>query len=199
MQKIFSQEIRFRDQNGKEFGEWEEKRLEEVTKVVMGVSPSSGNYNNEKNGMLLIQGNADIKNRVSNPRQYTTQITKECNSGDILMSVRAPVGEFSRCIHNACIGRGICAIQSKCNVNNDYLFHTLVYTEVLWNRFKQGSTFESVNTTDIRNFKLKIPTLAEQTKIAQFLSALDRKIAVMDGQIEKTKEWKKGLLQRMFV
>lgn len=176
-------------------GEWEEVKLGDVAKIVMGVSPSSSNYNNEKHGMLLIQGNADIKNRISKPRQYTSEITKLCSVGDILMSVRAPVGEISKSIHNACIGRGICAIQNKKYADNNYLYYYLVYTEVLWNKFKQGSTFESVNTTDIKNFILTIPAIKEQTAIAEVLTTADKQIALLEKKLERFKEQKRGLMQ----
>ncbi|NLA63947.1 MAG: restriction endonuclease subunit S, partial [Bacteroidales bacterium] len=63
----------------------------------------------------------------------------------------------------------------------------------------QGSTRFNISKTNFLKEKIQLPSIAEQTKIAHFLSSLDRKIAVTDGQIEKTKEWKKGMLQRMFV
>ena len=176
-------------------GKWEEVKLGDVAKIVMGVSPSSSNYNNEKHGKLLIQGNADIKNRISKPRQYTSEITKLCNVDDILMSVRAPVGEISKSIHNACIGRGICAIQNNKYADNNYLFYYLVYTEVLWNKYKQGSTFESVNTTDIKNFILFTPSIKEQTAIANILTTADKEITLLEKKLERFKEQKRGLMQ----
>ena len=176
-------------------GEREEVKLGDVAKIVMGVSPSSSNYNNEKHGKLLIQGNADIKNRISKPRQYTSEITKLCNVDDILMSVRAPVGEISKSIHNACIGRGICAIQNNKYADNNYLFYYLVYTEVLWNKYKQGSTFESVNTTDIKNFILFTPSIKEQTAIANILTTADKEITLLEKKLERFKEQKRGLMQ----
>lgn len=175
--------------------EWREVRLEQVAKIVMGVSPSSKNYNDEKQGKFLIQGNADIKNRVSSPRQYTSEITKECSVGDILMSVRAPVGEISKSIHNACIGRGICAIQNNEYSTSDFLYYYLVYNEVLWNRLKQGSTFESVNSSDIRNFILTIPLINEQNAIAKVLTTADKEIELLEKKLETFKTQKKGLMQ----
>ena len=93
--------------------EWKDVRLEKVAKIIMGSSPSSKAYNDKGIGLPLIQGNADIKKRKSAPRIFTTEITKECDVGDILLSVRAPVGEVSISIHHACIGRGIAAIKSN--------------------------------------------------------------------------------------
>src|SRR5690625_5155371 len=110
---------------------WKEAKLEQVSKIIMGVSPNSENYNVEGQGKFLIQGNADIRNRKSAPRQYTSEITKECQVGDILMSVRAPVGEIAESIHNACIGRGVCAIRNNKKADGKFLFYYLLNTEVL--------------------------------------------------------------------
>lgn len=199
MQKIFSQEIRFKDDNGKEFGEWEERILEDVSIIIMGSSPKSENYNELGIGLPLLQGNADIKNRKSCPRNFTTEITKECDVGDILMSVRAPVGYVAKAMHDACIGRGIAAIRVKENNNQEFLYQYLIYMEDIWGRFSQGSTFDSVNSEQIKKLSLFIPCLQEQTKIADFLTKLDDKIEKVALQLEQVKMWKKGLLQQMFV
>ena len=199
MQKIFSQEIRFKDDNGKEFGEWEERILEDVSIIIMGSSPKSENYNELGIGLPLLQGNADIKNRKSCPRNFTTEITKECDVGDILMSVRAPVGYVAKAMHDACIGRGIAAIRVKENNNQKLLYQYLIYMEDIWGKFSQGSTFDSVNSEQIKKLSLFIPCLQEQTKIADFLTKLDDKIEKLALQLEQVKMWKKGLLQLMFV
>lgn len=177
--------------------DWEEMRLEQVSKIIMGVSPNSENYNFEGQGKFLIQGNADIRNRKSAPRQYTSEITKECQVGDILMSVRAPVGEIAKSIHNACIGRGVCAIRNNKKADGEFLFYYLLNTEVLWSRFKQGSTFESVNSTDIRNFTIQIPPIQEQKAIADCLTTWDKGIEKLTQLIASKKEQKKGLMQQL--
>ena len=199
MQKIFSQEIRFKYDNGEEFGEWEERILEDVSIIIMGSSPKSENYNELGIGLPLLQGNADIKNRKSCPRNFTTEITKECDVGDILMSVRAPVGYVAKAMHDACIGRGIAAIRVKENNNQEFLYQYLIYMEDIWGKFSQGSTFDSVNSEQIKKLSLFIPCLQEQTKIADFLTKLDDKIEKIALQLEQVKMWKKGLLQQMFV
>src|SRR5690606_42049356 len=92
MPPLFSQQVRYTDENGNDFPEWEEKTLGEVANIIMGQSPDSNSYNLEGQGLPLIQGNADIVNRISSPRQYTNHITKVSEAGDILFTVRAPVG-----------------------------------------------------------------------------------------------------------
>jgi type I restriction enzyme S subunit len=85
--------------------EWEKSHLSQITNISMGSSPKSSAYNELGEGLPLLQGNADIKNRKSVPRVYTTQITKECFVDDILLSVRAPVGSIAKSFHHACIGQ----------------------------------------------------------------------------------------------
>ena len=121
-------------------GEWEREVLSKISDIVMGSSPKSENYNSLETGLPLLQGNADIKNRLSTPRIFTSQITKECLVDDILLSVRAPVGEVSRSVHHACIGRGIAAIRAKENISQNYLYQWLLHFEPKWARYSQGST-----------------------------------------------------------
>lgn len=197
MQKIFNREIRFKDENGEDYPEWVEKKLGEVSEIIMGQSPSSQYYNENQVGIPLIQGNSDIKNKKTSPRIYTTQITKTCDIGDIVMSVRAPVGQIAKSIHNACIGRGICGI--KANQNDEFMYQFLLKQESKWGNMVQGSTFESINKNDITNIVFSYPSIQEQQKIANFLSTLDKKIEKEQEKLNKLNELKKGLLQQMFV
>ncbi len=187
--------LRFRQENGDPYPDWQEKKLGEVCKLNMGQSPSSSSYNNSKTGLPLIQGNADIKNRKSSPRIWTSEPTKTCQIGDLIITVRAPVGAIAISIHKACIGRGVASITSNKNTSQLFLYQFLLEYESKWGRIEQGSTFTAVSGSDIKGISIKLPTLPEQTKIANFLSNLDTKIE----QITQTQTFKKGLLQQMFV
>ena len=112
------------------------------------------------------------------------------------MTVRAPVGAIARSLHNACLGRGVCAITSTI-VDNEYLYQYLLSYETRWAAIEQGSTFTAVNGKDIRGIEIPLPPLAEQRKIAEVLSTVDEKMAVMDEQLAQTQELKKGLMQRL--
>ncbi len=199
MQQIFSQQIRFKADDGGDYPEWENQFLDSIANITMGSSPKSSAYNEVSTGLPLIQGNADINKRLSSPRIYTSEITKECFEGDILLSVRAPVGEVSRSVHHACIGRGVAAIRAKKKMNNDFLYQFLLWFEPRWASVSQGSTFEAVNSKDIKELVIVFPCIEEQTKIANFLSAIDSKIEQVVQQLETAKQFKKGLLQQMFV
>ena len=148
----------------------------------------------------MIQGNADISNRVSNPRQWTSEPTKECKMGDLILTVRAPVGSVSKSKHNAYYGsRGVCSISNNKLSNIEYLYQFLLNYEDKWFRLEQGSTFTAVSGKDIKGIKINTPTIEEQQKIASFLSGIDKKIELVETQIQQSKTFKKGLLQQMFV
>ena len=146
-------------------GEWDKPKLSSVSDVIMGSSPSSLSYNENKIGLPLLQGNADIKNRLSTPRIYTTEITKECEIGDILLSVRAPVGTVAKSLHNACIGRGISALSATKPNSQEYIYQWLFSYESSWAKISQGGTFDAVNSDDIKNLLVPIPKPKEQQKL----------------------------------
>jgi type I restriction enzyme S subunit len=179
-------------------GEWDKPKLSSVSDVIMGSSPSSLSYNENKIGLPLLQGNADIKNRLSTPRIYTTEITKECEIGDILLSVRAPVGTVAKSLHNACIGRGISALSAKKPNSQEYIYQWLFSYESSWAKISQGGTFDAVNSDDIKNLLVPIPKPKEQQKIASCLSSLDALITAQSEKIEQLKLHKKGLMQNLF-
>ncbi len=175
-------------------GEWEVKRLGDIAEIVMGQSPSSAYYNTKGEGLPLIQGNADISNRETIKRVFTTEITKRGRHGDILMSVRAPVGEIARATFDICLGRGVCAIRHP----NDFLYHTMIAKEPTWAKLSKGSTFDAVNSTDVKAFEIGLPVdEKEQTAIAAVLSDMDAEIAALEARLAKTRLLKQGMMQEL--
>lgn len=198
MQQLLTGNKRLLDENGGRFiGEWCTCTLSEVAHIIMGSSPKSEAYNDNGLGLPLIQGNADIKCRVSCPRVYTSDITKECSPGDILLSVRAPVGTVALSQHKACIGRGISAIKSKRKMSQSFLYQWFLWFEPKWCYLSQGSTFESINSDDIKTLKLSVPNFEEQQKIATVLSAADDEIATLEKKLACLKDEKKALMQQL--
>jgi len=193
MQKLLSGKLRFPGFTDK----WEEKTLGSVAEVIMGQSPDSNSYNNLQNGLPLIQGNADIKNRVSCPKLFTSNPTKITKKGDLLMTVRAPVGSIGKSSLQACIGRGVCAIRPN-NVNSDFLYYSLIDYEDKWKSLEQGSTFSSVNSNDIKSLKIMTPNNnKEQQKIASVLSACEEEIETLKTELQSLQNQKKGLMQQL--
>ncbi|WP_462255585.1 restriction endonuclease subunit S [Megamonas funiformis] len=197
LQQIFSQKLRFKDKNGNNYPNWEKKKLEDISNITMGQSPDSDFVNTEKIGTPFLQGNAEFTNKYPIEKYWCTKPQKIANPTDILLSVRAPVGAINIANKKFCIGRGLSAISFNCNklfgkYNLEFNLFQLI-------KKSQGSTFSSINKKDISEVILFIPCLEEQTKIADFLSAFDRKLENQKAQLEHWKQIKKGLLQQMFV
>ena len=196
MQKIFSQQLRFKDENGNDYPKWENKLLGNLVNITMGQSPSSKNYTEDSNYTILVQGNADLNNGYIKPRIYTKQVTKLAEVNDILLTVRAPVGKIGRAQLKACIGRGVCAIKGDSFI---YYFLELFDLQNKWIRFSQGSTFESISGNEIKNIDIAYPINEERQKISEFLSKLDELLKNQLLKVEQLKQRKHGLLQNMFV
>jgi len=178
-------------------GEWEERPLGEVAHINMGQSPSSRNYNVNGIGLPLIQGNADIENRETVARVWTTQVTKLCDEDDIVLTVRAPVGHLGIASMPSCLGRGICSVKPT-GVEQKFLFHALVHAEVKWKILEQGSTFTSANSNQISKFRIVCPKSSEeQTAIAAVLSDMDAEIEALEARREKTRWVKRGMMQEL--
>ena len=194
MRQLLTGKRRFKEFEGQA---WRETHIEEIAEVIMGQSPSSAHYNHEGNGLPLIQGNADIANRRTRPRAYSTEITKCCRTGDIILSVRAPVGDIALSVHEACIGRGVCAIRSRL-VDAGFLYQLLVSLEGAWRRYAQGSTFTAINSKDIRRLNVVVPeSTEEQRKIAAVLQACDEEMGLLAHKLEAMQRQKKGLMQQL--
>ena len=176
--------------------DWEQRKLGEIVQITMGQSPNSENYTENPEDYILVQGNADMKNNRVVPRVWTTQITKQAEKGDLILSVRAPVGDIGKTDYDVVLGRGVAAIKG-----NDFIFQQLgkMKESGYWNRFSTGSTFESINSNDIREALITIPTGEEQQKIGAFFKQLDDTIALHQRKLDLLKEQKKGFLQKMFV
>ena len=151
-------------------------RLEEIVDVAMGQSPKSEYYNTEKNGYPFLQGNRTFGFKYPTFDTYTTVVTKFAKAGDVIMSVRAPVGALNITPVDMCLGRGVCALRMK-NGNQSFLFYMMKnYVSHLLKR-ESGTVFGSVNRNDINDLEVDIPEdLEEQKRIARYLEMIDDKI-----------------------
>lgn len=176
---------------------WLHSQLQEIATITMGQSPKSEFYNSSEKGMPLIQGKADILNRKANPKVFTTHITKKSQAGDILLTVRAPVGYVAKSSIDTCIGRGVCAIK-PISINEELLYQILIGHENMWGRHEQGSTFTAINSNVLRSFQIRFPkSKDEQQKIANFLSLLDIELEIIVKQKTLCMQQKNGLMQQL--
>lgn len=172
-------------------------QLSDIADVTMGQSPKSDFYNSNGDGMPFLQGNRTFGSRYPKFDTYTTKVTRVARAGDIIMSVRAPVGDLNVTPVDMCLGRGVCGIRMK-NGNQDYLFYLLKYNMPhLLNR-ESGTVFGSVNKNDINGLEVEInDNFHEQRKIARFLSMLDDKIET-NTAINKNLEEQLSLIFKNF-
>jgi type I restriction enzyme, S subunit len=212
MQKIFNQEIRFKADDGSEFEEWEEKIIENCIKNVGGtalekyVSKDStyrfisiGNYSIEgkyiDNGQR-IELNNKTNAKLLNKNDLVMVLNDKTSSGDIIGSTIL-IEENNKYIYNQRSERMIC----DKNILPLYLWHffnSKMFRKKVFS-LAQGGTQIYINFSSIKSINILLPSIEEQTKIANFLSSIDSKIEQVQQQLNSTKEFKKALLQQMFV
>ena len=175
---------------------WEQRKLSDITDVIMGQSPSSKNYTDNPNDNILVQGNADLKDGKVIPRLWTKEITKTIDKDGIILTVRAPVGDVAKTDYKVVLGRGVAGIKG-----NDFIYQFLQKLQYNrhWVSLSSGSTFESINSNDIKDLIIDIPSIEEQNKISMLLNNVNSIITLHQRKLERLQEVKKGLLQKMFV
>ena len=201
MQQLFLQKIRFKDENIKSFPDWEEKRLEEVCTVFSGGTPSSKN-SDFYNGEIPFIGSGDISR--SSVEQYITSAALKSSSakmvekGDLLYALYgATSGEVAISQITGAINQAVLCIRTT--QIRTFLHQWLRYSkDSIISTFLQGGQ-GNLSGKIVKELKIPLPHPDEQRKIADFLSALDRKIELVASELELAKTFKKGLLQQMFV
>ncbi len=151
-------------------------KLSDIVEVTMGQSPKSQFYNTEGNGYPFLQGNRTFGFKRPTFDTYTTVLTKEAKAGDVIMSVRAPVGDLNITPVDMCLGRGVCSLRMK-NGNQEFLFYMMKYYMPQLLNKESGTVFGSVNRNDINSLEVDIPSDFETQKIiARYLIMIDDKI-----------------------
>jgi len=176
---------------------WELVRLgEEIVDIIMGQSPPGETYNTDGNGFPFLQGKAEFGYKHPKNIKYTTKPQKIAPKNSILLSVRAPVGDVNIADKEYCIGRGLAAINGK-QGNNYFIFYYLLYNKNNIERLGSGSTFKSINKSQIENLKIPLPPLPEQQQIADILSTIDQKIEHHTTKKQKLEELFRTLLHEL--
>ncbi len=151
-------------------------RLEEIADVTMGQSPKSEFYNSVGEGMPFLQGNRTFGEKYPTFDVFTTAPLKKARAGDVIMSVRAPVGDVNVVCENICLGRGVCALRMK-NGNQEFLYYLMRRNVSNLLKRESGTVFGSVNKNDINSLVVDVPeSLQTQRKIAKTLANIDEKI-----------------------
>jgi len=135
---------------------WRVGCLGDIANITMGQSPKGSSYNEKNEGTVFYQGRTDFGWRYPKVRLYTTEPKRLANKGDVLLSVRAPVGDINVAMENCCIGRGLAALNSKNNWNS-YLLYQLLYLKDSFNVYNgEGTVFGSINKSNLNNMQVLI-------------------------------------------
>ena len=175
---------------------WTTAHLGSVATINMGQSPPSSTVNDDGLGMPFIQGNAEFGPRSPRPVKYCSKPQKQAQPGDILLSVRAPVGALNLTDRPLCIGRGLSAITAT-GVESAFLWHALRQEVPRLARVSQGSTFAAVNKADLYALNIPLPLPNEQRKIAATLSSVDDAIEKTQAVIHQVQVVKRGLMREL--
>ncbi len=163
---------------------WQIKNLGELCEVIAGQSPEGKFYNSEGNGIPFYQGKKDFgKKFIEPPTTWTTETTKLAREGDILMSVRAPVGPINFASNEICIGRGLAAIRCADNLDRDFLFYQLLHLQPAI-AGREGAVFASINKAEIAALPLGYTPLPEQQRIVAILDEAFEGIATATANAE---------------
>ena len=175
---------------------WEKKKLHDFAEVVMGSSPKSEFYNNEKQGLPFHQGVGSYGTRFVDDNVYTTSITRLAKSNSILFSVRAPVGRLNITKNKIVIGRGLAAMNHKDGFQS-FLFYMLKDRFFMDNIIGNGSIFASISKVELLGQEFIVPPMKTIKAFESFASKLDKKIESVDTQIRLLTEARDRLLPKL--
>lgn len=167
---------------------WQWVKLGDVCEIIMGQSPPSSTYQTEPIGLPFFQGKADFGKVSPIPRVWCNQPKKIAQIGDILISIRAPVGPTNIADRECCVGRGLAIIRPQKKANRDLILWALKLYESKLVSLGSGSTFEAINRKDLETLEIPLPPIDEQKRIASILneqmSAVEKARKATEAQLE---------------
>lgn len=181
---------------------WTNVTVGEVCSVVAGQSPKGSSFNDIGEGLPFYQGKKNFTEKhLGKPDKWTTQVTKEAQKGDILMSVRAPVGPVNFATQRICIGRGLAAIRASGLLDRDFLFYALLskQPEIQGN---EGAVFASINKKAIESIEIPLPEVVEQKRIVAILdeafAGIETALANTEKNLANAQELFESHLEKVF-
>lgn len=180
--------------------DWKSSRLgdPQVSEILMGQSPPSSSYNEDGRGLPFFQGKADFGQLFPTIRKWCNLPSRVAERGDILISVRAPVGDVNFSGTSCCIGRGLAAIRPSQNIDARFLFFRLLTLKSILKSRASGTIFESINGPTLRDLEVSYPPLYEQKLISGVLWKIQQAIEVETNLIRVTRELKAAVMKKLF-
>ena len=205
MDYLFSHGTKGEPRKQTEIGEipesWEVAKLGEITEIIMGQSPKGDTYNTDGEGEPLINGPAEFGSEYPTPVQWTSKPTKLCKDGDILFCVRGnTTGRMNIADQRYCIGRGIAAIRERIQKSSTLFIRNLLEYErssLYRIAIGGGSTFPNISTAHLKNYTIALPSISEQSQIAEILQAFGAKIAALEKEAERLYELFHAMLDEL--
>lgn len=171
---------------------WADKQLSQIANITMGHSPLGASLNKSKDGVVFFQGSTDFGWQFPTVRQYTTQVTRMAKRGDILLSVRAPVGDMNIANLDCCIGRGLAALNSKDGFDG-FLFYVMKYFKTIFDRRNsEGTTFGSITKDDLHSLPLAYPQtelLMEYDKVVSKYNQMVFARSMENQHLTQLRDW----------
>lgn len=180
--------------------EWKIYKLgnRNIVDLIMGQSPPSPTYNEKGEGLPFFQGKAEFGETIPKAKLYCSKPIKIAELNDILLSVRAPVGDVNIAPCKCCIGRGLTAIRPRSDrLHYLYLFYYLVFNRRIFESLSTGSTFKAIRRNEIENYLVSVPSLWEQKKIVEILRTVDNRLELLKEKKQKFDKIKKGLMNEL--
>jgi type I restriction enzyme S subunit len=202
MQQLFTQALRFKDDHGNDFPEWGEKTLGDIGKITTGKTPSTSDDAAWIGSTMFVTPTdigEDTKFQRSTKRHVNGEKLRLISKHSLMFTCIASVGKMSIATEPCITNQQINSVSVNSGYFFEFIYYALRYLTPQIKATQANTTLPIINKTEFSKFLLPIPSFPEQTKIANFLTALDRKIESVSSQITGMQTWKKGLLQQMFV
>jgi len=209
MKKIFNQEIRFKDDDGNDFPDWEEKRLDEISKFRRGSFPQPyglPEWYDDVNGKPFVQVfdvgenfklKPQTKQKISSLAEpKSVFVPKE----SVVITIQGSIGRVAITQYDSYVDRTLLIFKELNGYLDKYFFVYQLYRLFeIEKRRAPGGTIKTITKEKLSSFTIQIPEKNEQLKVSNFLFSIDKQLELLDTHIDKSKTWKRGLLQKMFV
>jgi len=181
---------------------WVWTKLENITEIILGQSPPSSTYNENGEGLPFYQGKLEFGKIFPSPQKWCKLPKKIAKKGDVLISVRAPVGPTNICPEKSCIGRGLAAIRGLSGINTYFILYVMRTFEKDISEKGIGTTFAAITGNELRQFVIPFPPLFEQHRIIEEielrLSVADEVENVIDTELKRAERLRQSILKQAF-
>ena len=178
---------------------WVWATLDEIAQIILGQSPPSSTYNEDGIGLPFYQGKAEFGDIYPSPRKWCSQPKKIAEKGDVLISVRAPVGPTNICPEKSCIGRGLAAIRGLDGIQSRFILYLMRSFENVIAGQGTGTTFNAITGSQLRDFEIPLPPLPEQhrivAKIEELFTQLDAGVAALEKAKAQLRRYRQAVLK----